>query len=218
VIRIVIVADTRLYREGLAQVLSRGAHISVVATAARQDEALARLRDLKPDVVLVDMAMPDSLPAVRAVVESAADAPVVALGVADDDDDVLGCAEAGVAGYVPRDASVDHLVAVIESAARGEAICSPRIAASLLRRVATLAAGQGAGVPQGQLTSREREIVGLIDRGLSNKEISGHLGIEVATVKNHVHNLLEKLKVHRRGEAAARMRGNPSRRTSGSTT
>jgi DNA-binding NarL/FixJ family response regulator len=199
VIRIVIVADTRLYREGLAQVLGRGAHITVVATAARQDEALARLADLKPDVVLVD-------------------APVVALGVADDDDDVLGCAEAGVAGYVPREASVDHLVAVIESAARGEAICSPRIAASLLRRVARLAAGQGAAVPQGRLTSREREIIGLIDRGLSNKEISKHLGIEVATVKNHVHNILEKLKVHRRGEAAARMRGNPSRRTSGSAT
>jgi DNA-binding NarL/FixJ family response regulator len=215
VIRIVIVADTRLYREGLAQVLGRGTQISVIATAARRDEALARLPALKPDVILVDMAVPDSLSAVRAVVESAADAPVVALGVADDSDDVLGFAEAGVVGYVPREASVDHLVAVIESAARGEAICSPRIAASLLRRVATLAAGQSGGVPQGQLTGREREIVGLIDRGLSNKEIARQLGIEVATVKNHVHNTLEKLKVHRRGEAAARMRGIALPRVSG---
>ena len=132
---------------------------------------------------------------------------MVALGVADADDHVLGCAEAGVAGYVPRDASLDDLVAVIESAFRGEAICSPRIAGSLLRRIATLAAGQNGTMPLAHLTGREREIVRLIDRGLSNKEIARDLGIEVATVKNHVHNILEKLQVRRRGEAAARMRG-----------
>ena len=87
--------------------------------------------------------------------------------------------------------------------------------ASLLRRVAALAAGNGGGLPRAQLTSREREIVGLIDRGLSNKEIARDLGIEVATVKNHVHNILEKLQVHRRGEAAARVRGIATRRVSG---
>ncbi len=217
-IRVVIVADTRLYREGLAQVLSRGQQVSVIATATGGEEALTRLPELEPDVILVDMAMTGGLRAVRGLVESAPGARVVALAVAEQDEDVLGCAEAGVSGYVPREASVDDLVRVIESVARGEAICSPRIAASLLRRVAMLAAGQGAALPQAQLTTREREIVRLIDRGLSNKEIARELGIEVATVKNHVHNLLEKLRVHRRGEAAAQMRGFPSRRVSGSTT
>jgi len=215
VIRVVIVADTRLYREGLAQVLSRGPQISVIATATGGDESFSRLSELEPDVILIDMAITGGLRAVRGLVESAPAARVVALAVAEQDEDVLGCAEAGVSGYVPREASVDDLVRVIESVARGEAICSPRIAATLLRRVALLAAGQGATRPQTPLTGREREIVRLIDRGLSNKDIARELGIEVATVKNHVHNLLEKLRVHRRGEAAARMRGFPSRRVSG---
>ena len=92
------------------------------------------------------------------------------------------------------------------------------MAASLLRRVAALAAVHGGELPRGRLTSREREIVRLIDQGLSNKEIARDLGIEVATVKNHVHNILEKLQVHRRGEAAARVRGIGSRRVSGPVT
>jgi len=214
-IRVAIVADTRLYREGLAQVLGRDARVTVVATAARREEALASLPAVQPDVVLVDMAIPDSCGVVRAILARVSLARVVALGVVEDDDDVLGCAEAGVAGYVQREASIEDLVTVIESVARGEAICSPRVAASLLRRVAALAAGNGSGAPPARLTSREREIVRLIDDGLSNKEIARDLGIEVATVKNHVHNILEKLQVHRRGEAAARVRWASRGRLSG---
>jgi two-component system nitrate/nitrite response regulator NarL len=204
VIRILILADILLYREGLAQLLGRNVNISVVATVARAEEALAGLATLQPDVVLLDMATPDSLATVRAIGERAPGVRVVALAVAETERDVLACAEAGVAGYVPRAASVDDLVAVLESIARGESLCSPRIAASLLRRIAALAAGTGSRSPLAQLTAREREIGGLIDRGFSNKEIATELHIEVATVKNHVHNLLEKLQVRRRGEVAAR--------------
>jgi DNA-binding NarL/FixJ family response regulator len=206
-IRVAIVADTRLYRDGLAQVLGRDSRIAVVATAARREEALASLPDLHADVILVDMAMPESLGALRVIVELVPGRRVVAIGVVEDEDDVLSCAEVGAAGYVPREASLEDLVTVIESVARGEAICSPRVAASLLRRVAALAGGRGGELHQAPLTSREREVLRLIDQGLSNKEIARNLGIEVATVKNHVHNLLEKLQVHRRGEAAARVRG-----------
>ena len=214
-IRLAIVAGIRLYREGLAQVLGRSPHFEITATAARPEEVLPSLAELRPDVVLLDMAMPDSLPAVQAIVEAVPGLRIVALAVADEDDQVLACAEAGVAGYVPRAASLEDLVAVIQSVTRGETICSPRVAASLLRRVAMLAAGR-AGLPLAVLTGREREILRLIDRGLSNKEIARDLGIEVATVKNHVHNILEKLKVHRRGEAAARMRGAGSLRLASS--
>lgn len=214
-IRVAIVADTRLYREGLAQVLGRDSRIIVVATVARREEALASLPAVQSDVVLVDMATPDSCSLVRAMLDRVPHTRVIALGVAEDGDDVLGCAEAGVAGYVPREASIEDLVAVIESVARGEAICSPRVAASLLRRVAALASTHGGALPLTHLTSREREIIRLIDDGLSNKEIARHLGIEVATVKNHVHNILDKLQVHRRGEAAARMRGALRGRASG---
>src|SRR6266571_3842650 len=152
----------------------------------------------------VDMAMHDSGGVVRVVLTRVPHARVVALGVIEDYDDVLGCAEAGVPGYVPREASIDDIVGVIESVHRGEAICSPRVAASLL---AALAAGSVAGPLRAHLTDREREVVHLIDDGLSNKEIARELGIEVATVKNHVHNILEKVQVHRRGEAAAQVRG-----------
>src|SRR2546428_11861974 len=118
-IRVAIVADTRLYREGLAQVLGRDAGLCVVATAARGDEALAALPDLQADVILVDMAMPESRGVVRVILERAPLSRVIALGVVEDEDDVLGCAEAGVAGYVGRGGAVDDLVAGIERGAPG---------------------------------------------------------------------------------------------------
>src|SRR2546421_13075479 len=136
----------------------------------------------------------------------------------EDHGDVLASAEAGAIAYVPREASLEDLVAVIECAVRGEAVCSPRVAGALLRRIAVLATdGRSDRVPA-RLTKREREIMGLIDEGLSNKEIAKRLRIEVATVKNHVHNILEKLQVHRRGEAAARVRAALPRRAVGSDT
>jgi DNA-binding NarL/FixJ family response regulator len=206
-IKVAVVAEVRLYREGLAQILGRHANIKVVATAASTNGSLSPLSELVPDCVLIDMAMPDSVAAIRRVVAAVPAAKVVSLGVADDDRNVLASAEAGASGYVPREGSLEDLVAIIESAVRGEAVCSPRIAAALLRRVASLARDRSSNEVEGHLTSREREITRLIDQGLSNKEIAVRLCIEVATVKNHVHNILEKLQVHRRGEAAARLRG-----------
>jgi DNA-binding NarL/FixJ family response regulator len=156
-------------------------------------------------VVLLDAASHGALEGACAIRASSPDAAVVALGVANAEGDVIACAEAGVAGYVVREGSVEDLIATVESAARGELRCSPRMAGALVRRLARLAAGQP--IPDGaRLTRRELEIVRMIDDGLSNKEIAVRLSIEVATVKNHVHHLLEKLGVRRRGEAAAKLR------------
>jgi DNA-binding NarL/FixJ family response regulator len=110
---------------------------------------------------------------------------------------------------VAREGSVHDLVDAVERAARGELQCSPQVAGTLIRRLAWRAAAGATLIPS-PLTARESEIVRLIDEGLSNKEIAVRLGIEVATVKNHVHNLLEKLRVRRRSEAAARLRVLPA--------
>jgi DNA-binding NarL/FixJ family response regulator len=209
-IRVVIVSGIRLYRDGLAEVLSQQPDVYVVGTADRLPAGLPVMRDSAPEVALVDLGTPDGMALLRELAIVFPGVRVVALGLPETESDVVACAEAGAAGFVPREASLDDLVAAIRCAERGEIRCSPRLAAGLFRRLAQWAHGDPAAqgpAPAGPpLTRREREIVDLIDQGLSNKEIAGRLGIELATVKNHVHNLLEKLRVHRRGEAAARLR------------
>ncbi len=212
-IRILIVADIRLYREGLAESLGRRERMQVVGTRASSQEATAALDECQPDVVLVDMAMQEGVTIARALLDHRPQVRVVALAVPEVEREMITCAELGVSGLVPREASLDDLVETLESAARGEVRCSPRMTGVLLRRLAALASGQLAAGHSPPLTTRERDVVDLVDHGLSNKEIARRLGIEVATVKNHVHNILEKLQVHRRGEAAARVRGGAPRRT-----
>jgi two-component system nitrate/nitrite response regulator NarL len=203
-IRLVIAAEIRLYREGIAQVLAKEPDVSVVGAAAEAGEALQTVLGCSPDVALLDLGAERGLAAVRALRREAPGVRLVTLGVDDGDDDVLAWAEAGVSGYVPRDASFEDLVETVRAVARGELRCSPRLAATLLRRVTALA-GDVPSSPA-RLTQREREISSLLDAGLSNKEIASRLYIELPTVKNHVHNILRKVGASRRGEAAALLR------------
>ena len=204
-LRVAIAADVCLYREGLALSLGRRPGIEVVGTASAPGEAVELVRREHPDVLLLDVAAADAPAAVRGARAEHPELRVVALAVVETEDVVLRCAEAGVSGYVSRDASVDDLVEALRSTVRGELLCSRLIAGSLFRRVAALS-GPREDPALGRLTAREREIAGLIGQGLSNKEISRRLRIGLSTVKNHVHNLLEKLQVPRRGAAAARLR------------
>jgi two-component system, NarL family, nitrate/nitrite response regulator NarL len=207
-IRVLVVAGVRFYRDGIAAALSADLRFDVVGGAAEVPEAAAVFASVAPDVILLDLAGADGPAHVRRLLARAPSALIVALGVTEAEDDVLPLAEAGVAGYVTRDGSVDDLLATVESVAAGETICSPRITATLLRRVALLARDRRAEEPNPErdLTSRERQIVALIDEGLSNKEIATRLRIELATVKNHVHNILEKLGVGRRADVVGYIR------------
>ena len=206
-ITVLIASDIRLYREGLAESLKKHATLDVVGTALRPDDAVRKCAELGPGIVLVDHAMAESLRTIRLIAESQPDTRAIVLGVLESEEQVMACAEAGAAGYVTREASLEELVMTIESAARGELRCSARIAATLLRQVSRRASGWRDTPERSPLTARELEIVRLIEQGLSNKEIAGRLGIQVATVKNHVHNLLDKLRVRHRADAAARLRG-----------
>ena len=211
---ILIVSDIRLYREGLVDLLRREPGFVVVGAVRSFVEAQERIAGDAPNVVLLDVSMSDSLIFVRQVARLAPGARLVALGVPETDNDVIACAEAGIVGYIARDGSLEDLRSAIQSVERGELLCSPRVAATLLRRIATLAASSPRNTPvppASALTRRELQILHLIEDGLTNKEIAVRLGIEVATVKNHVHNLLEKLRVHRRADAAAYGRRLPRR-------
>ena len=205
-ISVVILADIRLYREGLADVLGRQADVRVIGTATGDMAGVAGVGQANPDVALVDMAMLDNASVVRSLAAAVPGIKVLALAVPETESHVVACAEAGIAGYVPREGTLDDLIAALHGVARGEAFCSPRITAVLLRRIAVLTAQQPDLAATDRLTRREIEVLDLIDRRLTNKEIAEQLSIELATVKNHVHNILEKLQIRGRDDAAAWLR------------
>jgi two-component system, NarL family, nitrate/nitrite response regulator NarL len=211
---VVVVAETRLYRDGLAQMLERDPRLQIVATAGDAETGVTAISRHCPDAVLLDIGLAGSGAIVlKAITDAAPDQRVVAFGVADTEDAVIACAEAGASGFVPADAGLDDLARLLQGVMRDEVMCSPRLTGTLLRRVGALARERSAAEPEVRLTSRETQIVSLIEQGLSNKEIAERLHIGLPTVKNHVHHLLEKLGVSRRGAAVARVRALRRRET-----
>jgi two-component system, NarL family, nitrate/nitrite response regulator NarL len=213
-LRVLVVSDVRLVQQGLRAVLAECEELDVVSTAdtLRAGDQSARLN---PDVVLFDATRRESAEVVRALVTAAPHCKVVAFGVRESaEEEILALAAAGTAGYVRANAEATDVVRVLLRVMCDELPCSARTAASLYRRVARLSQSRNNDRPDptgcvsgaASLSRRELEIGHLIDCGLSNKQIARKLGICAATVKNHVHNMYEKLKVHRRGEAAARIR------------
>lgn len=201
-IRIFIADDNRLLREGLASMLAEIDDITVVGMASSGSQALDQIKQLLPEVALVDIGMPDKdgLDVTQELHKDLPTVKVIILGMPDLTDEIMACIEAGAAGYVLKEASFEYLVESIRSVQLGESFCSPRMAASLFSRVAELA---GERIPESsvKLTPREVEVINKIADGLSNKEIAGQLYIEEQTVKNHIHNILDKLQLHNRLEA-----------------
>jgi DNA-binding NarL/FixJ family response regulator len=205
-IRALLITDNRLFREGLVRALNEDNSVEVIDTVSNQTTCIEDIAARQPDVVLVDMAMHGAFSTLRQVRQSASTVKTISLTVAARDDEVIKCIEAGVAGYLTRDGSFTELVASVRAAMNGELLCSARVTGSIVRRLANLSAEREAPTPVEYLTPRESHILELVGKGLSNKLIAREAGIEVATVKNHVHNILEKLGVRCRGEAAATLR------------
>jgi DNA-binding NarL/FixJ family response regulator len=201
-IHVFIVDDNRLLREGLVAMLAEQEDFIVVGAVASGHKALEEIKAARPQVALIDIGMPDKdgIEVTVSLRQKYPEVKVIILGMPDLTDEIMACIEAGAVGYVPKEASFDYLVETIRSANRGESFCSPRVAASLFSRVAELA---GERTPRSsiKLTPREVEIINKIAEGSSNKEVAQRLCIEEQTVKNHVHNILDKLQLHNRLEA-----------------
>jgi two-component system nitrate/nitrite response regulator NarL len=208
-IKIIICSNIRIYREGLASVLSRLDSMQVVGAESQFEGAIKKISLASPDVVLLDMTMEGAFRAAREIIQCYPESKVVALSPPEDEKKVIECAEAGIAGYVAREASLDDLVAAVKGTTKGEIRYPPKIATYIFRQIRRLAQGTESLsrlAPESKqhddvatdLTVRECQISRLIYEGLSNKQIARSLSIEVSTVKNHVHNILVKLDVKNR--------------------
>ncbi len=207
-IGIVILSDVRFVREALVAIFERSGKLNVFGVAAELGAAFEQQLARQPDIVLIDTVLPDGREAVRRISQLAPETCIVALSLTEREDEVLAWVEAGVSAYIPRSAALEEVVPILEGALRGEQVCSPRVASSLVRR---LAAGKSRerSAEWIALTRRELEIVQLIDQGLTNKEIARRLEISLATAKSHVHNALAKLGLDRRSQAARWSREQP---------
>ena len=204
--RIFLLSDIRLYREGLLVSLARRNVFDVLGAHDLSEEIVPQISLLNPDAIILDMSAKSGFEMARFLNTQIRTAKIIAFGVSEVDDLVLACAKAGVAGYVAPSAGEEDLENAIKSALRGELYCSPRIAGFLFRRAGSQYEKAVEISDLDSLTLREREIMNLVSEGRSNKEIARSLRISSATVKNHVHHILEKLQVRRRGEAAACVR------------
>jgi two-component system nitrate/nitrite response regulator NarL len=199
-VKVLVVTEIRLYRDGVAEALRRQDGVELVVTAATGAAAVLTARRAECDVVLLDMTLADSKRTAASLLTARPGLKVVALGVPEDSPQVGVCAEAGICGYVSREASLVELGDALRSAVRGEAPVSGKVAAGLLRHIAFHARTQQTGVVAHKLTPREREILKLLQSSMTNQQIARALDLQLSTVKNHVHNVLTKFGVSRRTE------------------
>ena len=201
--RVTVVSDVLLYREGLAASLGRDGRLEVVDLVSGND-ALASVSNNRPDILLLDGAMAQCLPLARRLRAECPDLRIVGFGISGGADELVACAESGLAAFVDCNSSVSELVQAVQGALKGELACSPQVSALLCERLARLASASEPS--SATLTRREREIAALVGEGLSNKEIAIDLSIGPSTVKNHIHNILEKLNVRRRAAIVNHLR------------
>jgi len=204
-LRVLLVDDHDLFRTGLRNLLEEQDSLEVVGEAATGLEAVEQVRDLSPDVVVMDLNMPGmgGVEATRHIAEIAPLARVLVLTISDEDSDVTDAVLAGACGYLLKDSKIEILIDGICAAARGEALISPHIAAKVLQRIrATSAQPEIEEMIRAELSAREIEVLKLIANGKDNALIAAELHISPKTVKNHISNILMKLQIDNRIQAA----------------
>ncbi|MGH9150250.1 MAG: response regulator [Acidimicrobiales bacterium] len=205
VIRVLIADDQPLFRRGLNVVLQTEDLIEVVAEAEDGEEAIAKAAEFAPDVVLMDVRMPrvNGIEAARAIRSVAPTTKILMLTVSDEESDLFEAIKAGAVGYLLKEVSVEEVADSVRAVVQGQTLISPSMASKLLAEFLSLdrRVNEKAQYPSPTLTSRELEVLKLVAKGMSNREIADNLYISENTVKNHVRNILEKLHLHSRMEA-----------------
>ena len=203
-VRVVVVDDHDLFRTGLRNLLEEQG-VNVVGEAANGETAIRLASELAPDVVIMDLNMP-GLTGVETTRKLAGVAPlarVVVLTISADDDDVMDAVMAGACGYLLKDSSIQDLIVGIRAAAAGESLISPQIAGKLLQRLRSQSTNEDAAATiRAELSDREIEVLKLIANGKDNAQIARDLFISPKTVKNHISNILMKLQIENRIQAA----------------
>ncbi len=206
-IRVLIADDHPLFRHGIRSLLSATADFQVVGEAAAGDEAIRLAETLQPDVIVMDIQMPNvnGIEATRQIVRESPNIRILIVTLFEDDASVFTALRAGARGYVLKDAEKDDLLLALRAVGRGEAIFSPAIASSMIDFFAALRPSTPSNAFP-ELTEREREILELIAKGKSNNEIAAQLVLSPGTVRNYVSNVFSKLQVADRTQAIIRAR------------
>ncbi|MDP2659199.1 MAG: response regulator transcription factor [Dehalococcoidia bacterium] len=201
--KVLVVDDHILFRKGLVNLLSSQEDIEVIGEADDGFEALGKTRDLMPDIILMDITMPqcDGLEATRLIKAEMPYAKIIMLTVSEAESDLYQAIKHGAQGYLLKSLDPDDLFRLIRAVNNGEAQIPPPVASNILAEFASVASPEPA--PEDALTSREREVLDLVSRGATNKGIAASLSITENTVKNHLKNILEKLHFQNRVQAAA---------------
>ena len=207
-LRVLVAEDHPLFRKGMISLLSSVPEFEVVGEAATGEEAVSRATDLQPDVILMDLQMPEvnGIEATRRILQHDPSVSILVVTLFEDDDSVFMALRAGARGYILKDADEEEMVLSIRAVGKGEAIFSPSIATRVLSYFS--ASAQGGAPPQAfpTLTDREREILKLIAQGHPNPSIAKQLSLSTKTVGNYVSNIFTKLQVADRAQAIIRAR------------